>query len=420
MAIPKTAVLHYTTSPVVGGVEIVIHSHAQAFVQAGYPIKIIAGRGEAAALPPGTGFTRIPEMDSQHAEILAVGPELEQARVPPAFAGLVDRLAGRLRAGLQGWDTVIVHNVFTKHFNLPLTAALDRLLDRGEIGHCISWCHDFTWTSPSSRHKVHPGYPWDVLRTYRPEVTYVTVSQGRQRELAGLLGCPEEKIRVVYNGVDPQALLGLSAVGQGLVERLAVFSSDLVLLMPVRVTRLKNVELALRVLAELKGRGYRPRLIMTGPPDPHDQASQAYYASLLAMRRELGLEAEMRFVYESGPDPTQPFIVDLDVVGELFRVSDALFIPSHREGFGMPVLEAGLAGLPVISSETVPAAQEIGGEGVLFISPEGDPAEIAARLAAWLEANPGYRLRRRVRQNYTWQAIFERDIAPLLRGERAQ
>jgi hypothetical protein len=27
-----------------------------------------------------------------------------------------------------------------------------------------------------------------------------------------------------------------------------------------------------------------------------------------------------------------------------------------------------------------------------------------------------HRLRRRVRQNYTWQAIFQRDIEPLLQG----
>ena len=47
------AILHYSAPPVVGGVEAVIQAHAQTFVQAGYPVTVVAGRGEAAALPEG-------------------------------------------------------------------------------------------------------------------------------------------------------------------------------------------------------------------------------------------------------------------------------------------------------------------------------------------------------------------------------
>ena len=107
-------------------------------------------------------------------------------------------------------DHVIIHNVFTKHFNLPLTAALMRLLEQGMIRHCIAWCHDFTWTSAHSRSSVHPGYPWDLLRTFREDVTYVTVSRHRQAELAGLFHCAPERIHVVYDGVDPAELYSLS------------------------------------------------------------------------------------------------------------------------------------------------------------------------------------------------------------------
>jgi glycosyltransferase involved in cell wall biosynthesis len=96
-------------------------------------------------------------------------------------------------------------------------------------------------------------------------------------------------------------------------------------------------------------------------------------------------------------------------------VSDVVFLPSHREGFGMPVLEAGLVGAPVVCTD-VPAAREIGGEDVRLISPDGDPEEIADRILSIVERRPTHRLRRRVRQNYTWRAIFERDIEPLLEG----
>lgn len=414
---PTTAILHYTAPPVVGGVELVIQAHAQTFLQAGYPVTVVAGRGQTAALDAGADLITIPEIDSQHATVAQISSELEQGAVPPAFGKLADHLSTVLAPILEPFDNLIVHNVLTKHFNLPLTAALYRLVAAGAIEHCIGWCHDFTWTSPSSRSKVHPGHPWDLLRTYHPEVTYVVVSQQRQQELARLLDCPPERIRVVYNGVDPEGLLGLSADGHALATRLGVLDSDLVLLMPVRVTQAKNIEYALEVVAALKARQCRLKLILTGPPDPHDAESMGYLRSLQALRRQLGVDAEMRFVFESGPDPDQPYGIDAGVVGDLFRVSDLMFMPSHREGFAMPVLEAGLAGIPVVCTE-VPAAIEIGGDDVILFDASEDPGRLAERILGWAGSNRVHRLRRRVRQNYTWQAIFHRDIKPLLRRRR--
>jgi glycosyltransferase involved in cell wall biosynthesis len=414
MTKPKTAILHYSAPPVVGGVEVVIQAHVETFIQAGYPVAVVAGRGEAAALPAGVEWVSVPEMDSRYAPVTEIGASLERGEVPPAFESMVEQLMGKLEEVLRGFDTVIVHNIFTKHFNLPLTAALDRLLDARAIGHCIAWCHDFTWTSPSSGSKVHPGYPWDLLRTYRPDVAYVVVSKRRQETLAQLLGCPVEEIRVIYNGVDPSSLLGLTAEGADLVGRLELLEPDLVLLMPVRVTRAKNIEYALRVVAALKARDCRPKLVLTGPPDPHDAKSMAYFESLQALRRQLDVEEEMRFVFESGLDPEQPLIIDTQVVGDLFRVADLMFMPSHREGFAMPVLEAGLAGVPVVCTD-VPAAVEIGQEDVMLFDKAEDPADLADRILSWAEGSAVRRLRRRVRQSYTWHAIFERDIEPLLR-----
>jgi len=413
---PETAILHYSAPPVVGGVEAVIQAHGQVFIEAGYPVTVVAGRGEGAALPSSADFVLIPEMDSQHPQVLQMSSMLEQGEVPPDFDDMVAPLTETLALILDRFDNVIVHNVLTKHFNLLLTAALHRLLDAGTIRHCIAWCHDFTWTSPHSCSKVHPGYPWDLLRTYRPDITYVVVSQSRQRALATLLGCPLERIQVVYNGVDPEVLLGLSAEGQALVTRLGLLESDLVLLMPVRVTQAKNIEYAMRVVAALKARGCRPKLVVTGPPDPHDEQSMTYFRSLQELRRQLRVVEEMRFVFESGPDPGEPFTIDAQVVGDLFRVSDLMFMPSHREGFGMPVLEAGLIGVPVLCTD-VPAAEEIGGEDVTLFDAEEDATSVAELILAWAEQSPVHRLRRRVRQNYTWQAVFHRDIQPLLRCE---
>ena len=412
---PKTAILHYTAPPVVGGVEAVMKAHVQTFVRAGYPVTVMAGRGQGSALPPGGDFILVPEVDSQNPEVVQVSSHLEQGEVPSLFDNLVNRLIETLTPTLSHFDNVIVHNVFTKHFNLPLTVALHHLLDAGKLGHCIAWCHDFTWTSPSSRSKVRPGYPWDFLCTQQENVTYVVVSERRQQTLATLFGCPSEQIHVIYNGVEPETLLGFSSEGGALIRQLRLLQSDLILLMPVRVTQAKNIEYALRVVAALKARGCRPKLVVTGPPDPHDAHSMAYFQRLQALRQQLGVEQEMRFVFESGADPDQHYIIDEGMVGDLFRVSDVMFMPSHREGFGMPVLEAGMVGCPVVCTD-VPAAEELGGEDVMIFDPTLDPGQLAEQLLVLAQEDPVHRLRRRVRQSFTWESIFHRDIAPLLQN----
>jgi len=411
----KIAILHYSVAPVVGGVESVIQAHAPLMLKAGKQVSLFAGRGEQKALPEGTLFKLIPQMDSQHPLIARASLELEQGRVPAEFEDLAASLERRLEPALAPFEHVIAHNLFTTHFNLPLTIALCRLLDKGSLHGFIAWCHDISWTSPTSRSKVHSGFPWDSLRTYRPDIMYVTVSQARQNELAGLLDVPLERIKVIYNGVEPNTLLGLSSEGEELLNRLGWWQSDLVLLLPVRVTRAKKIEFAFQVVAALKTHRSRPLLVVTGPPDPHVPSSMDYFRSLQDLRRRLQIEKETRFVYDAGPEIGEPFIISAQLVGELYRVSDALLMPSDHEGFGMPVLEAGLTGLPVFSS-LFPSSHEIGGKDVFTFAESDSPEKVAGLIESWAASSPVHRFRRRVRQGYTWQALFDRDILPLLNG----
>ncbi len=409
----STAFLHYSAPPVVGGVEAVMLAQARAFLSAGYPVTLIAGRGDANALPAGVDLIRLPELDSQNPDIEMLSGTLERGEVPAGFDAMVENIAARLRPVVARFDTLIVHNVMSKHFNLPLTAALFRLIDAGAIRRCIAWCHDFTWTSPHSRSKVFPGYPWDLLRTFDPRVTYVVVSEQRKNEVSAMLGWPRDSIHVIYNGVDPADVLGLSAEGLRLAQKMDLFTAGLILLMPVRVTQAKNIEFALEVAAELKSRGCRPRLIVTGPPDPHEAGALIYFRSLQGLRDRLGVAGEAFFVAELGERPADLHTINAAVVGELYRLADIVFMPSHREGFGIPVLEAGLAGIPVISA-AIPAAVEIGQGDVDLIPAKASAADAAGQVLSRINEDGAGRLKRRVRRNYTWEAIFREKIEPLL------
>ncbi len=413
MAFPKIGILHYSSPPTVGGVEMVIHEHTKQFVAHGYPISVISGRGSISALPAGVNYVHLARIDSQDPFVKSISADLNLGIVPETFSQATHQIYEELIPVVTEIDTLIVHNVFTKHFNLPLTAALTRLVEESHIGNCIAWCHDFTWTSPNSRTKVHEGYPWELLKHQQTQITYVVVSKERQQTLAALFQCPDEVIHVVYNGVNPIEILGLSPESIQLSQRLQLFNADLLLLMPVRITQAKNIEYAMQVIHELKKYVADPRMIITGPPDPHDPNNMAYYDDLLALRTSYNLERNVHFIYSSRMDLGESYLISSTVVGDLYRISDLMFMPSHREGFGMPILEAGLAGLHVMST-AVPASIEIGLEGVEIFNADA-PAETTAELIIdWAEENHEFQFKQKIRQRFTWEIIFKKDIVPLL------
>jgi glycosyltransferase involved in cell wall biosynthesis len=88
-------------------------------------------------------------------------------------------------------------------------------------------------------------------------------------------------------------------------------------------------------------------------------------------------------------------------------------MPSHREGFGMPILEAGISGMPIFTTQ-IPAAVEIGQNDVIRFSLDDPASKVARMIREWARTSPTQSLRVRVRQNYTWQAILQRQILPLL------
>ncbi len=73
----------------------------------------------------------------------------------------------------------------------------------------------------------------------------------------------------------------------------------------------------------------------------------------------------------------------------LYRAADAFAFPSEREGFGLVVLEAQAAGLPVVASD-LPVLREFlsPGEDCLMV-PAGDAAALAEALVAATAARPG-------------------------------
>ncbi|MDW8395111.1 MAG: glycosyltransferase family 4 protein [Anaerolineae bacterium] len=402
----NVALLHYAAPPVVGGVEGVIAHHARLLAEDGHRVRIIAGRG--AAFDPRVEFVPLPLADSRHPDVLRVKAELDRGQRTAAFDALRDALVEQLRAALASIDVLIAHNVCSLNKNLALTAALHRLNETATAPRLVLWHHDLAWTTPRYRPELHDGYPWDLLCTPWKGVCQVVISSARRAELAALMGLPQAAIAVVPNGLAPAHFYKLERLTAELVEQLGLFEATLILLLPVRLTPRKNIELALRVLAELRRIVPGSVLVVTGPLGPHNERNSDYYARLRALRAELELEGAAHFLAEH----YEGFLPDA-VISDFFRLCDALFMPSREEGFGLPLLEAAFDHKPVFCSD-IPALRELGQDLVDYFSPDDDPRLVAERVAARLQTERTYLNARRARESYTWKGVYRSYIAPLL------
>lgn len=403
------ALVHYAAPPVVGGVERVLARQAVLMADAGHEVRIVAGRG--AAQDPRVRFVEIPLIDPLHPTIAGLQRALDEGQVPPEFAEVVATLTAALHASLPGVNVVIAHNVCSINLNLALTAALRDMIDRPGSPRLIVWHHDLAWTSPRDRPTLHSGAPWDLLRTAWPGTVQVVVSEGRRTELAELAGIRPEAITVVPNGVDVARMLKLERLTIQLLARSNLFDAVPLLLMPSRITPRKNIELALRVVAEMRAAGRFAGLIVTGPADPHRSSGRAYLDQLLALRHALALDDHAWFMSEDlhGPPPDA-------VVHDLYHLADVLFMPSLDEGFGLPILEAGINRLPIICTG-LPALRELAGDAAYYIGADDDPARISTGVLRLVDADRLSRLARDVRAKYAWEAVFRQRIAPLLAAD---
>ncbi|MEI7620147.1 MAG: glycosyltransferase [Candidatus Falkowbacteria bacterium] len=182
----------------------------------------------------------------------------------------------------------------------------------------------------------------------------VAISEAVKKDTVKRYAVPESKLEVIYNGLEVNKFILTSRRPK----------SDKIILGSVgRLTRQKNYQLLIEALAELKGYNWECRLAGEGE----------LRADLEQRITELKLEDRIKLV--GLQKDVKKFLSDLDL----------FILPSLWEGLGIVVLEAGLAGLPVLASRVDGICEIIkdGQNGILFNS--NDKADLVLKLKKILE-----------------------------------
>jgi glycosyltransferase involved in cell wall biosynthesis len=220
----------------------------------------------------------------------------------------------------------------------------------------------------------------------------------------GLAGIPPERASVVYNGPHPACKPVPDASADADAARLMGQDGRWTDLLHVGSTiPRKRIEDLLRIVAAVPQRQPDVRLVRVGGPFTRAQESLA---------RELGVTTLVL-----------PF-VDRQVLAAVYRRAALVLVPSEREGFGLPVLEALACGTPVVAS-AIPALREVGGGAVTYCT-VGDVDGWARATTSLLDerasGDPAWQ--RRAAEGllrageFTWQRYADR-VSEIYRALRA-
>lgn len=210
----------------------------------------------------------------------------------------------------------------------------------------------------TTEHNVNLEYKWKhraVNRLLRSvNQAFIAVSGEVKKELMRKDKVPEEKIRVIFNGID---LARVVSRGTG------IFHDPPRLIAVGRLFEQKDHETLLRAAAEISA-SWNLRIIGTGPLEKR----------LKALAQELGIDSRVEFMGFR------------DDVPRLLAESDVFCFPSRWEGLGLAAIEAAAAGLPVVAAD-LPALKEVFKKGEVRFVKGGDVDGWAKVISEILE-NP--------------------------------
>ena len=106
---------------------------------------------------------------------------------------------------------------------------------------------------------------------------------------------------------------------------------------------------------------------------------------------------------------------DARLVADLYALADVLVLPSASEGFGLPMLEAAVARLPIVCTD-LPVLREVVGPAATFVPLEGGAADFADGIERALAISPAAALAGRIRRESDWRRIVDEQVVPAILG----
>lgn len=403
-ALKPLAIVSLHASPVAplgsgenGGMNVYVRAVCEELSRRGIPTEVFTRRS-AASTPE-----RLRLAEHSWVNALAVGPaeDLDKAQLVdllPAFAEATLAVARRRRMSFG-----LVHS----HYWLSGWVGA-RLRDEWKL----PWFHTFHTLARVKNARaaegsvMEPDYRIAVEQMIVRDCDRLIASSAQEAEdLLHFYGAGRGRVSIVAPGVD---LATFTPTAGNDLRRQHGLGDAPVVVFAGRLERLKGAEIVVKALAMLPHEGSRPGpiLLLIGD-DSHNGAAESAAsggerARLMALARQLGIEARVRFLGA----------VDQHALAGYLSLAAVCVVPSYNESFGLVALEAAACGTPVVAARVggLPTIVKDGLTGYTVQS--HDPAQYAERIGRLLadgELRQCFSRRSRlVAAQFTWTETVDR------------
>lgn len=297
------------------------------------------------------------------------------------------------------------------HSNLPLVPSF--AIPSESANALISTVHS-TWKGEAeairrgSRRKLNPNEKLmlrfnSLLRSYEKKLmkrsdALIAVSLYTKKELIELYDVDEEKIHVIYNGVDTQKFKP-TRDRAGLRLELGLEEEQKIILCVGRLYYRKGITILLKSIPEVVQKFGDVKFVISGKGFKKNEEN------LRKLAEKLKIEKYVMFLGYV-PDEKLP---------DLYAASDIFVLPALYENFPFAILEAQSTGLPVISTKVggIPEFLTNNKNGLL-VEP-GDPEQLAQGITILLQSPElaeelGRRGRGLVEEKFAWPLITSKVV----------
>lgn len=411
-SIKQIIIAHYSLPPVVGGVENIIGPQAEMFAKQGYLVTLLSGEGNIEGKNIKT--SNITDLNPNSPHIRTIQRILRLGSLPENYEIRLQNLQKNIETQVGDINTIIIHNIMTMSFNLTATEAFWNYIEKNPDKKFYLWTHDLAWLMEDHKNNLYNRRPWTLLKSVRPNVQYITISEFRRRQMAELMNIPRKKITVIPNVLKYQDFLNFHHETTRVISHLTLFHRYPFILIPARQLPRKNIERSIRIISSLRQNFPEILGIVTGKTEMENGKLTSYSQYLVDLLRECDLEKNVIFLSDVFAELGISEAKNREVVHDLYFVANLVLYLSLDEGFGLPILEAGAARTPIAVAQ-IPVFREVANDGALYLPTDESPEYNANRLMKFLKENLSKSdlLFKRVFSRYNWQTYWQDYLKPI-------
>lgn len=181
----------------------------------------------------------------------------------------------------------------------------------------------------------------------------IAISEFTKNEIVKYYQTPGEKVEVVYNAVEDNFAKNYASDDLNRVKEKYNLPEKYLLYVGTLQPR-KNIPFLIKGFAALKEKMPEHKLVLVGQKNAHN-----YDQKIDKAIDGLKLHGDVIF----------PGYIEEEDKAAVYKMADIFVFPSLYEGFGIPLLEAMSAGVPLAVSD-VPVFREVAGDAAGYFSPE--------------------------------------------------